>query len=110
MGELQANEALSLTQRNMQEYSQTHDVQFVAEDGVFKNMATGETYKGRAEVGSMLNYMYHTAFEATAETTSEIITEDKAVLEGIFKGKHIGEFAGIPATNKEVENVLINGS
>jgi predicted ester cyclase len=31
-----------------------------------------------------------------------IIGDGHAVLEGIFTGKHIGEFAGIPATHKEV--------
>jgi len=95
-------DVLSLTQRNMQTYMQTHDVQYVAEDAVFRNMATGEVHKGRAEIGAMLHYIYHVAFEATAETTNQIITEDKAVLEGFFKGRHIGEFAGMPPTNKEV--------
>lgn len=93
---------LSLTQRNMQDYMQTHDVQYIAEDAVFKHMATGEQYKGRAEIGAMLHYIYHVAFDAKAEVTSSIITEDKALLEGFFTGKHIGEFAGMPATNKEV--------
>ena len=31
-----------------------------------------------------------------------IITENKAVLEADFMGKHIGEFAGVQPTNKEV--------
>jgi steroid delta-isomerase-like uncharacterized protein len=102
MNEMLANDVLSLTQRNMQEYMQRHDVQYVAEDAIFRNMATGETYKGRAEIGAMLHYIYHVAFDATAETISQIITEDKALLEGSFKGRHIGEFAGMPATHKEV--------
>ena len=96
------NEVLSLTQRNMQDYMQTHDVRYVAEDAVFRNMATGEVHKGRNDIGAMLHYMYHVAFEATVETTNQIILEDKALLEGLFKGKHIGEFAGMPPTNKEV--------
>lgn len=102
MPETLDNEVLSLTQRNMQDYMQTHDVRYVAEDAVFKNMATGEVHKGREDIGAMLQYMYHTAFEATAEVTNQIITEDKALLEGFFKGTHIGEFAGIAPTHKEV--------
>lgn len=31
-----------------------------------------------------------------------VFADDHAVFEGDFIGKHIGEFAGIPATNKEV--------
>lgn len=102
MPETLENEVLSLTQRNMQDYMQTHDVQYVAEDAVFKNMATGEIHKGRANIGAMLHYMYHVAFDAKAEVTSQIITEEKALLEGFFKGQHIGEFAGMPPTHKEV--------
>jgi predicted ester cyclase len=50
----------------------------------------------------MLQYFYHIAFDARAEIKNKIITEKKAVLEADFVGKHIGEFAGIPPTNKEV--------
>ena len=96
------NDVLSLTQRNMQDYMQTHDVRYVAEDAVFKNMATGEVHKGRDDIGAMLHFMYHVAFDATLEVTNQIILEDKALLEGFFTGKHIGEFAGMPPTNKEV--------
>jgi len=102
MPETWENDVLSLTQRNMQDYMQTHDVQYVAEDAVFKNMATGEVYKGRSDIEAMLHYMYHVAFDAKAETTNQIITEEKALLEGFFRGTHIGSFAGIPPTNKEV--------
>ena len=95
-------EVLSTTQQNMQAYFATHDVKYIAEDATFKNMSTGEIYTGREEITGMLHYIYHVAFDAHAEIISTIVTEDKAVLEGNFKGRHIGEFAGIPATNKEV--------
>ncbi|HVK97116.1 MAG TPA: ester cyclase [Flavisolibacter sp.] len=98
---LQQN-ALSVAQKNMLEYFSTHDVKFLTEDAVFKNLNTGEVYTGRAEVGGMLHYIYHVAFDAKAELKSFAITEEKAVIEGLFVGKHIGEFAGIPATNKNV--------
>jgi predicted ester cyclase len=96
------NESLSLAQKNLQAYFETHDVKYLTEDAVFKNLSTGETYKGRAEIGAMLHYTYHVAFDAKAEFTNYIIEEDKAQVEGLFKGKHIGEIAGIAATNKEV--------
>jgi len=102
MEELLEKTLVSLTQQNIQEYVQTHDVKFVAEDGVFKNMATGEVHKGRTEVGAMLHYMYHVAFNASAEITNLVVTENKAMIEAMFRGTHIGEIAGIAATNKEV--------
>ncbi|HYH15907.1 MAG TPA: ester cyclase [Flavisolibacter sp.] len=95
-------DVLSLTQRNMQDYMQTHNVQFVAQDAIFKLMATGEVYKGRAEIGAMLHYMYRMAFDAKAIITNQMITENKALVEGYFRGRHIGPFAGVLPTNKEV--------
>jgi predicted ester cyclase len=95
-------EALTTAQKNMLAYFETHDVNYVAEDAVFKNLNTGEMHKGRTEIGAMLHYMYHVAFDAKAEVKNYIITEEKAEFEGLFKGRHIGEIAGIQPTNKEV--------
>jgi predicted ester cyclase len=97
-----ASETLSKSQTNMEAYMKSHDVKYVAEDAVFINLATGEESHGRDAVGDMLNYIYHVAFDARAEVTNYIITEDKAMFEGFFTGKHIGEFAGIQPTNKHV--------
>ena len=93
---------LSLTKENFENFLATHDVKYVAEDAVYKNLSTGDEYKGREEIGGMLHYMYHVAFDATAEITNKIITEKKAMFEGDFKGRHIGEFAGLQPTNKEI--------
>jgi hypothetical protein len=96
-------QALSTTQQNLLAYFETHDVKYVAEDAVFRNLSTGEVYTGRAEIGAMLHYIYHVAFDARGEMVNHIITEDKAVMEAYFKGRHIGEMGGIPATNMEVD-------
>ena len=96
------SEAFSLTEKNVLDFFQTHNVKYVAEDAVYRNMSSGETYHGRAEIGGMLHYIYHVAFDAVAEITNYIITEDKAVLEALIKGKHIGEIEGVPATGKEI--------
>ena len=90
------------TLKNMEAYFKTHDVSYVAEDAVFVNLGTGERTEGRIAIGEMLHYIYHVAFDAKAEVTHSIITEDKAVLEGFFVGKHINDFAGLPATQKNV--------
>ena len=82
--------------------SKHSDMSMMAEDVVFTNMATGQEHRGPDGVLQMLNYIYHIAFDADAETRNTIFSNGKAVLEADFVGKHIGEFAGIPATNKQV--------
>jgi steroid delta-isomerase-like uncharacterized protein len=97
-----ARVSLSETKKNMEAFFATHDVQYVAEDVVYTSLNTGEKTVGREAVGQMLHYIYHVAFDAKAEIINTVITEDHALLEANIKGKHIGEFAGVAATNKEV--------
>jgi len=78
------------------------DLSMMADDVVFTNMATGEEHRGVDGVRRMLDYIYHTAFDATAETRSRIFDTRQAVLEADFVGTHIGTFAGIPATGRNV--------
>jgi len=97
------NEALAKTQKNILDYFQNHDLNYVAEDAVFRNLSTGEVYTGKAEIGAMLHFMYHVAFDAKAETVNYVIAENKAVVEAYFKGRHIGEIAGLKATDREID-------
>ena len=91
------------TQNLIEKYfARGHDVQYLAEDAVFIDMGNGKESHGREEVKQLLNYMYHVAFDARAEVTNSVFAENKAAMEFNFRGKHIGEFAGIPPTNKEV--------
>lgn len=92
------------TQEVMTQYfsSEHSSVSMMAEDVVFTIMATGQQHRGPEGVSQMLDYFYRVAFDATAETKNVIIGDGKAVFEGDFVGRHIGEFAGIPATNKDV--------
>lgn len=96
-------EALSKTRQNILDYFKTHDPRYIAEDAVYRNLTTGEVYKGREEISGMLHFMYHVAFDAKAETVNYVIEEDKAVVEAYFKGRHIGEIAGLQPTNKEID-------
>jgi steroid delta-isomerase-like uncharacterized protein len=82
--------------------SQHSDVGMMAEDVVFTIMATGDQHRGRDGVMGMLTYFYHIAFDATATTRVTLFGDGHAMVEGDFVGKHIGEFAGIPATGKDV--------
>ncbi|HEX8316224.1 MAG TPA: ester cyclase [Flavisolibacter sp.] len=96
------SEALVLAQKNMLDYFQTHDPKYVAEDGVFRNMNTGEVYTGREEVAGMLHFIYRVVFDGHAEIDNYLITEDKAMMEGRITGKHIGDMGPIKATGKDV--------
>ena len=92
------------TRKTMAQYAKSEhsDVSVMAEDVVFTIMATGQEHKGPQGVQQMLQYFYQIAFDATAETKNFFVADGKAVLEADFIGKHIGEFAGIPATGKDV--------
>lgn len=92
------------TRKTMTQYfdSEHSDVSMMAEDVVFTIIATGQEHKTPEGVLQMLNYFYHIAFDASSETKNIIIADGQAVIEGDFMGKHIGEFAGIPATGKDV--------
>ena len=83
--------------------AQHDDVSMMAKDVVFTVMATGEQYRGPEAVMGMLTYFYHIAFDATATTRTLLFGEHNAMVEGDFVGKHIGDFAGIPATGKDVK-------
>ena len=93
---------LSIAKKNIEAYLASHDVKYCTEDAVYTHLSTGDQYKGREEIAGMLHYIYHVAFDARADITNVVVTEDKAMFEANFVGKHIGEFAGLAATNKEV--------
>ena len=78
------------------------DVSVLAPNVVFRIMATGQEHRTPEGVAAMLRWFYHVAFDARAELRHMIVGEGIAVLEADFVGRHVGEFAGVPATGKEV--------
>jgi len=95
--------SLEATREVVTAYLQNHgDTSFVAENAVFIDMGTGQEYRGRQAIAQSLEYIYHQAFDARPEVHSTVIGDGHAVAEGEFVGRHIGEFAGIPATGREV--------
>ena len=92
------------TRKVMNQYfnSEHSDVSMMADDVVFTIMATGQEHRTPEGVLQMLNYFYHITFDATAETKNTVFADGQAVTESDFIGKHIGEFAGVPATGKDV--------
>lgn len=93
---------LERTREIMEAYAASHDPSYVAEDAVFIDTASGQRHEGRDAIAEMLDYVYHVAFDARAEDSRLIVGEGKAALEGTFVGTHTGEFAGIPATGRQV--------
>lgn len=78
------------------------DLSMMDDDVVFTTMATGEEHIGRDAVRRMLHHIYHVAFDARAVSRTLVCEESHAVLEAVFVGRHIGEFAGVSATGREV--------
>jgi steroid delta-isomerase-like uncharacterized protein len=83
-------------------YLTEHDERHLAEDAVFTDMSSGQRSQGRQEIAAMLDWFYHVAFDAVGETTNLMVDEEHAVWEGTVVGKHVGDFAGVPATGKEI--------
>ncbi len=96
--------SIESTGRTMTRYfeSEHTDVSMMTDDVVFTIMATGQEHLGKEGVLGMLDYFYRIAFDARAETKNVVIADQQAVVEGDFVGKHIGEFAGIRPTGKDV--------
>ena len=92
------------TQEVMNRYwdSDHSDVSMMADDVVFTHMATGDEHRGPDAVLRMLDYLYRQAFHAKAEIKTRLCTGSQAMIEGTFVGTHTGNFAGIPATGREV--------
>jgi steroid delta-isomerase-like uncharacterized protein len=78
------------------------DLEVMAPDVCFTVMATGQEFRGPEAIAAMLGYFYHGAFEAQATNERLLVGDGRAVGEWDFVGRHTGEFAGVPATGKEV--------
>jgi steroid delta-isomerase-like uncharacterized protein len=74
---------------------------FVTEDVVFTAVGTDQEFKG-AEAISTIDYFHTVAFDVTTEVRQLVAADEDAAAELVFHAKHIGEFAGIPATGKSV--------
>ncbi len=92
------------TRQTLQRYADSAhtDLSMLSEDVVFTVMATGQESRGREAVQGLLYYFYHIAFDAVANPRLAIFGDSNGAMEFDFVGKHTGEFAGVPATGKEV--------
>lgn len=90
------------TRQVMEAYAASHDVEKIAPEAVFNDIASGQKFVGREAIAGMLHYVYNVGLDAVAENTRIVIGDGVAALEAEIVGTHIGEFAGVPATGLPV--------
>lgn len=71
---------------------------FFTEDVLWTTMETGEQVRGRQAVSDFIVALHSVLFDAKPELRSLAFADGLAALEAVFVGRHIAEFAGIPAT------------
>jgi steroid delta-isomerase-like uncharacterized protein len=75
---------------------------FFAADVVWTTMETGEQVRGRDAVRDLIVAMHAQAFRAHPQLVSMVTDGGAAMLEAVFIGTHVGDFAGLPATGVDV--------
>lgn len=90
--------------KRLADYWSGHAPGLVADDAVFHDLASGRDFRGTTEINEMLHWFYNVAFDARAVPKKVILddSESAAAVAGRVIGRHIGEFAGVPATGKEI--------
>ncbi len=73
---------------------------FFAPDVVWTTMETGEETHGRQPVRDLMVGLHTQVFDARPELVSMVCDDGIAVIEAVFAGRHTGEFAGLPATER----------
>ena len=96
------SDSIQSTRNTLESYWREHDPKYVAEDAVFTMLPTGEEMRGRKTIDEHLIAFYHGSLTANAEVVSSVFSENKGLLEALVVGKHTGDFAGIPATGRDV--------
>lgn len=96
------SDSIESTRKALEAYWREHDPKYVAEDAVFTMLPTGEEMRGRQSIDEHLKAFYHGSLTAGAEVLNSVFAENKGLLEAMVVGKHTGDFAGIPATGRDV--------
>ena len=90
-------------------YLVEHDASYLADDATFSDVTSGMQWTGREAIGAMLEWLYRGVFEARAEDLRLIGGADgaAAAAELTFVGRHVGEFAGVPGTGRDVRVPMV---
>ena len=75
---------------------------YLADDVVITIMGTDQQAKGREAARQMTEFFYQKAFKTNVQLRNTVCADNRAISEAEFIGTHIGEFAGIAASGKQV--------
>ena len=75
---------------------------FYTDDVEASIVGTPQRATGADAVEQMIRFMHEVAFDARPELRNVVVDDGKAAIEADFVGVHIGEFAGIAATQNTV--------
>jgi steroid delta-isomerase-like uncharacterized protein len=95
------------TERTLSEYldvllSGGDFASFFADDITWTTMENGDQIHGRQPVADFIIAMHTQGFTAAPELVNLTVADGVGAIEAVFAGKHIGEFAGVAATGKDV--------
>lgn len=76
--------------------------QYFTSDVILSAVGTDQRAVGREAAVRQMRDMHERTFDAHIEVKSLLVDDDKAAVEADFVGTHIGEFAGIAPTGREV--------
>src|SRR3954453_20264795 len=74
----------------------------LAPDVVWTTMETGEEVRGRDAVRDLILAIHTQAFHAQPQLVNLLMGDATAMLEAVFLGTHVGDFAGLSATGRQV--------
>ena len=79
--------------------------QYLTDDVTIELVGTDLSANGRDDVAAFIRFAHAGAFDSTVEFRAVIVDGDtgQGACEIVFRARHIAEFAGIPATGREVE-------
>ena len=75
---------------------------YFSDDVAFELVDVGQRVEGRDEVVDAIVELHQQTFDAHPEVTNLVVGEGTAAAEVVFVGTQTGEFAGIPASGKQV--------
>ena len=75
---------------------------YFTDDVVATFEGTDQRADGREAAAQLIRYVHEGAFDARMELKNLLTENGKAAIEADFAGTHTGEFAGIPATGRDV--------
>ena len=75
---------------------------FFTPDASLYVMGTDQEAHGREQVAGLIRYLHEQAFDAHPQLKCLLVDGEKSAIEADFVGKHVADFAGKPATGKEI--------